>query len=189
MPAEKKELEEIRHDLNLLEAALYVSGRPLTLKELGSVLKTRSKRKVRNITKKLVSEYSNRNSALEILKLKDERYVLQLKTAYSPSVKKLVNRPLLSSGPLKTISLIAYKQPISQKQVVDARGRHAYSHIKLLKEMGLIAHEKNGRSQILRTTEYFSDYFGLSHDISTLKKELKHIFEDFLKQDPPTIQG
>jgi chromosome segregation and condensation protein ScpB len=49
--------------------------------------------------------------------------------------------------------------------------------------MSLIASERSGRSTVLRTTEYFADYFGLSHDIPTMKKELKHVFEDFLKQE------
>ncbi len=177
--------EKMRHELALLEAALYVAGRPLTLKELGSILKTRSKKKVKNLAKILMEEYAKRKSALEILELKDERYVLQLKADYTPRVRRLVNRPLLSSGPLKTLSYIAYRQPVSQKKVVEVRGHHAYGHIKLLKEMGLVAGERKGRSTVLRTTEYFADYFGLSHDTATMKRELKRVFEDFSKQEKP----
>lgn len=177
--------EKMQHELALLEAALYVAGRPLTLKELGSILKTRSKKKVKNLAKILMEEYAKRKSALEILELKDERYVLQLKADYTPRVRRLVNRPLLSSGPLKTLSYIAYRQPVSQKKVVEVRGHHAYGHIKLLKEMGLVAGERKGRSTVLRTTEYFADYFGLSHDTATMKRELKRVFEDFSKQEKP----
>jgi len=176
-------LEKVQHDLALLEAALYVAGRPLDLNELCSVLKTRSKNKTRKLAKTLMKEYASKNTALEILELKDERYVLQLKAEFTPYVKKLVTRPLLSTGPLKTLSYIAYRQPISQKRVVDVRGHHVYGHIKMLKEMGLIAAERSGRSSVLRTTEYFADYFGLSHDVATMKKELKHVFEDFSKQE------
>ena len=139
--------EKMRHELALLEAALYVAGRPLTLKELGSILKTRSKKKVKNLAKILMEEYAKRKSALEILELKDERYVLQLKADYTPRVRRLVNRPLLSSGPLKTLSYIAYRQPVSQKKVVEVRGHHAYGHIKLLKEMGLVAGERKDAQQ------------------------------------------
>jgi segregation and condensation protein B len=177
--------EKILHDLALLEAALYVAGRPLDLKELCSVLNTRSKNKARKLAKTLMREYARRNTSLEILELKDERYVLQLKAEFTPHVRKLVNRPLLSAGPLKTLSYIAYRQPISQKRVVEVRGRHAYGHVKLLKEMSLIAGERSGRSTVLRTTEYFADYFSLSHDTATMKKELKHVFEDFAKQEKP----
>jgi segregation and condensation protein B len=170
-------IEKVQRDMALLEAALYVAGRPLDLNELCSVLKTRSKNKARKLVKMLTEEYVSRNTALEILELKDERYVLQLKAELTPYVKKLVTRPLLSMGPLKTLSYIAYRQPIPQKRVVEVRGHHVYIHIKLLREMGLVAAERSGRSSVLRTTEYFADYFGLSHDIPTMKKELKKVFE------------
>ena len=180
---EKHAAEKMQRDLALLEAALYVAGRPLDLNELCSVLKTRSKNKTKKLAKMLMKEYASRNTALEILELKDERYVLQLKAEFTSHVKKLVTRPLLSTGPLKTLSYIAYRQPISQKRVVEVRGHHVYGHIRLLKEMGLVAAERSGRSTVLRTTEYFADYFGLSHDVVTMKKELKHVFEDFSKQE------
>ena len=108
--------------------------------------------------------------------------MLQVKADFTPLVKRLVNRPLLSSGPLKTLSYIAYRQPISQKRVIEVRGQHAYGHVKLLKEMGLIAAERSGRSMALKTTEYFADYFGLLHDPSLMKKELKRIFGDAIKE-------
>ncbi|MEM4713135.1 MAG: SMC-Scp complex subunit ScpB [Candidatus Bathyarchaeia archaeon] len=164
-------------DLALVEAALYVAGRPLDLSELCSVLKTRSKNKAKRLVKMLAQEYAKRDTALEILELKDERFVLQLKAEFTPHVRKLVKRPLLSTGPLKTLSYIALRQPVSQKRVVEVRGHHAYGHIKLLKEMGLVAVERKGRASILKTTEYFADYFGLSHDIPTMKRELKKILE------------
>ena len=175
--------EKTQHCLALLEAALYVAGRPLDLNELCSVLGTRSKKKVKKLADILVQGYAARNTALEILELKDERFVLQVKADFTPLVKRLVNRPLLSSGPLKTLSYIAYRQPVSQKRVVDVRGQHAYGHIKLLKEMGLIAAERSGRSMALRTTDYFADYFGLTQDTALMKKELKRIFGEALKEE------
>lgn len=173
----KQVLEKLQRELALVEAALYVAGRPLDLLELCSVLKTRSKTKAKKLVMKIMQEYAKRNTALEILELKDERYVLQLKADFTPHVRKLVKRPLLSTGPLKTLAYIALRQPVSQKRVIEVRGHHAYGHIKLLKEMGLIVSERKGRSSILRTTDYFADYFGLSHDISIMKRELKKIFE------------
>jgi segregation and condensation protein B len=158
-----------------------VAGRPLDLNELCQVIGSRSKRKAQKYADMLMQEYAARNTALEILALKEERYVLQVKADFTPLIKKLVNRPLLSSGPLKTLSYIAYRQPVSQKRVIDVRGQHAYGHVKLLKDMGLIAAERSGRSMALKTTDYFADYFGLTHDTSVMKKDLKRIFGDALK--------
>jgi segregation and condensation protein B len=173
--------EKMQRRLRLLEAALYVAGRPLTINELCSVLNTRSKNKTKKYTKLLIQEYLARNTALEILELKDDRYVLQLKADFTPLVKKLVNRPLLSPGPLKTLSYIAYRQPVQQKRVIQARGQHAYGHVKLLRDMGLVSAEHAGRSMILRTTDYFADYFGLTQDTATMKRELKRIFGEAKK--------
>jgi segregation and condensation protein B len=179
-----------QNDLALVEAALYVAGHPLDMNELCSVLKTRSKARTRKVVEKLIQDYLNRNTALEILELKDERFVMQLKSDFTPHVKKFVNRPLLSIGPLKTLSYIAYRQPIVQKRVIDVRGHHAYGHIKELKDMGLIASERNGRSMVLRTTEYFADYFGLSQDTASMKRELKRVFENFPRvEDPRSEDG
>ena len=175
--------EKTLGDVSLTEAALYVAGRPLDLNDLCSVLKTRSKNRARRTIDRLMQEYGTRNTALEILELKSERFVLQVKAEFTPHVRKFVNRPLLSVGPLKTLSYIAYRQPIQQKRVIDVRGRHAYGHIKVLREMGLVGGERSGRSQILRTTEYFADYFGLSLDTAVMKKELKHVFEEPLKPE------
>ncbi len=177
-----QEAEKRQLCIRLLEAALYVAGRPLDLNGLCSVLNTRSKKKTKKYTKMLIQEYSARNTALEILELKDERYVLQLKADYTPLVKKLVTRPLLSSGPLKTLSYIAYRQPVSQKRVIEVRGQHAYGHVKVLRDMGLVAAERAGRSMTLRTTDYFADYFGLTHDTATMKRELKRIFGEAMKE-------
>ena len=85
--------EKIKKDKVLVEAALYVAGRPLDLKELCSVLNTRSKKKTKKIVKMLIEEYCSKRTALEIISLKDERYVLQLKAEFTPLVKKLINRP------------------------------------------------------------------------------------------------
>jgi len=175
--------EKTQRSLALLEAALYVAGRPLDLNELCAVLGSRSKKKAKKFATILMQEYSARNTALEILELKDERFVLQVKADFTPLVKRLVNRPLLSSGPLKTLSYIAYRQPVTQKRVIDVRGQHAYGHVKLLKDMGLIAAERSGRSMALRTTDYFADYFGLIQDTSMMKKELKRIFGEALKDE------
>ena len=171
------------HALTLLEAALYVAGRPLDINELCQVVGSRSKKRVMGYADSLIEQYKARNCAMEILALKDERYVLQVKAEFTPLIKKLVNRPLLSSGPLKTLSYIAYRQPITQKRVIEVRGQHAYGHVKLLKDMGLIMSERSGRSLALRTTDYFADYFGLTTDTSLMKKDLKKIFGEAIKED------
>ena len=173
--AKPSELEKQQQRLALIVSALYVAGRPLDIKTLASVIKTRSKDLVRQLARTLRQEYESRPTSLEILELEDSRFVLQLKPKYSPRVQRLAIRPLLTTGPLKTLSYIAYRQPVSQKHVIDVRGNHAYSHLKQIEELRLIKRERVGRTKILRTTPFFADYFGLSHDLRGMKRQLKKI--------------
>ena len=165
--------DKSEQDLALIEGALCVAGRPLDLRTLGSILKTRSEKKVLKLTKNLVREYEKQGRALEVLELSDKRFVLQLKKEYTKRVRRLAIRPLLRTGPLKTLSYVAYRQPVPQTQVIEARGRHAYVHLKQMEEMGLITREAYGRTKMIQTTRSFADYFGLSHDLRALKRQLK----------------
>jgi chromosome segregation and condensation protein ScpB len=49
--------------------------------------------------------------------------------------------------------------------------------------MGLILSERAGRTLALKTTDYFADYFGLTTDTIVLKKDLKKIFGEAIKED------
>ncbi|HML02177.1 MAG TPA: SMC-Scp complex subunit ScpB [Candidatus Bathyarchaeia archaeon] len=178
LPEETKQ----RQDLALLEAALYVAGRPLDLKTLCPVLKTRSAAKIKRLATILSEDYKARHTALEVLELADERFVLQLKPKFTSYVRRLAIRPLLSSGPLKTLSYIAFRQPISQAHVVAVRGSHAYGHVKQLEELGLIVRERVKRGFVMKTTEFFADYFGFSHDARIMKRQLKDVFKDSVEE-------
>ena len=174
---------EDKEILALLEAALYVAGRPLDPRTLGSVVKIRSKKKIQVLVRNLVAEYLKYDGALELMELDDGRFVLQLKPQYVSSVKRLVMRPLLSSGPLKTLAYIAYRQPVAQAHVVAVRGSQAYIHIQDLKSLGLLTTENLGKTKLLRTTEVFADYFNLSRDLRLMKHQLKALFDATNKTD------
>ena len=165
----------------LCEAALYVSGRPLDLKIIGSIIGARSEEKIRALVRAVKERYEKSDSPIQVLELPDGRFVMQLKPEFSRHVRKLSNRPLLTPGPLRTLSYIALRQPVAQSKVIAVRGKLAYQHVKQLKEMDLISYEKLGRSKTLRTTVAFADYFNLNHDTSILKKELKNILD--VKED------
>src|SRR5712691_3779161 len=161
----------------LVEAALYVSGRPLDFKTIGSVIGARSEEKIRSIARAIAERYTRMNSPVQVLELPDGRFVMQLRPEFVKNVRKLSNRPLLTPAPLRTLSFIALRQPISQSHVVRVRGKLAYQHVKQLKEMDLISYDKLGRTRVLRTTITFADYFNLNHDPALLKKELKNVLD------------
>ena len=179
---EKPQPTKAKTKLALVEAALYVTGKPLDLRTLGAVVGFRSEEKVKELGRLLKERYGSNGSALEVLELSDGRFVMQLKPQYVPDVKRLATRQLLTPGPMKTLSFIAYRQPIIQSYVAKVRGNLAYSHVKQLRDIGLITEEKVGRTKMLRTTPNFADYFNLSHETPALKKQLEHLFENIKTQ-------
>ncbi len=184
-----------KHQIDLIEAALYAAGRPLDLETLSTLTKARSKETVRVLADKLVMRYKEMNGALELLRLQDGRYVMQLRPDLVRGVMRLVTKKLLTRGPLRTLSFIAVKQPVTQAYVVKVRGNLAYGHIRTLCDKGLVSEERLGRTKILRTTNTFADYFNLSSDSRIMKRQLEKVFEQLkakntrpFKAQPPTNQ-
>lgn len=175
---ETSQEERVKSQVSMIEAALYVTGKPLDISILGSILNLRSEDKIRRLASVLKEKYTQSAGALEVLELSDGRYVMQLKPEYSKSVKRLATRQLLTPGPLKTLSYIALRQPVAQSHLAKVRGNLAYGHVKQLRDMGLISEEKLGRSKVLRTTPSFADYFNLSQDSRLMKKQIQKIFEE-----------
>jgi segregation and condensation protein B len=154
-----------------IEAALYSAGRPLSLDELVKASGTNSKEKTHRFVNDLAKKVKSAFKAIEIAQLEDGNYVLQLRPEYTPLVRKFAQHPLLPSGALKTLSYIAYEQPVTSKRLVQIRGSQVYSHIKVLEQLQFVEHENLGRLKVYRTTTKFQNYFGIT-DLNTVKSRL-----------------
>jgi segregation and condensation protein B len=155
-----------------IEAALYSAGRPLKIEELIRASGTESRTKTYNILNNLMRKSKSAFKAIEIVTLPDGSYVFQLKPEYSSTVKKYASKPVLPKATLKTLSYIAYMQPISSKQLVETRGSGVYSHLKELRQLDFINHQNVGRLKIYTTTDKFQKYFGIQGDVENLKQRL-----------------
>ncbi|WP_456326437.1 SMC-Scp complex subunit ScpB [Palaeococcus sp. (in: euryarchaeotes)] len=158
-------------DKALVEAALFVAGRPLSVRELSKALGIKSHDYLEKLIELLAAEYAERKSAIEIVRVLGDKYVLQLKQEYSQRVLHLMPRPDLRTGELKTLALIAYLQPIEQSKLVKLRGSQAYEHVKHLLSMGLIYAEPYERTKILGTTPKFAELYGFPENDPVLIKE------------------
>ena len=155
-----------------IEAALYSAGRPLRIEELVKASGTESKTKTAEILDSLMKKTRNSFKALEIVTLPDGSFVFQLKPEYSATIRKYASRPILPKATLKTLSYIAYMQPISSKQLVETRGSGVYAHLKELKQLDFVRNENVGRLKIFTTTDKFQKYFGIQGDVDALKQRL-----------------
>ena len=152
-----------------IEAVLFTTARVLQIKDIAEILEEENEEVVEDAMLELIMDYSSRDSALEI---DDENgYILQVKTEHMDIVEKLC--PVELSKPvLKTLTVIALKEPIRQAELKVYRS-NAYEHIAELVEKGLVAktRDKNGRSFNVSTTPKFTEYFKLKGDLRSLMKQ------------------
>jgi segregation and condensation protein B len=154
-----------------IEAALYSSGRPMSIEELVKATGLNSREKIKKILLGLTKKINEVFYALELKELEDGNYVLQLKSEYGSLIRKFAKQPILQSSALKTLSYVVYEQPITSKRLVHIRGTQAYSHVKYLEQLGFIEHESVGRLKVYKTTKKFQDYFGIS-DLNIIKDSI-----------------
>ncbi|QLH06294.1 SMC-Scp complex subunit ScpB [Nitrosopumilus ureiphilus] len=165
-------IENMNEATARIEAALYSAGRPLRLEDIIRASGTESRTKTLELLESIMKKTKNVFKALEVVILPDGSYVMQLKPEYSSTVKRYASKPVLPNATLKTLSYIAYMQPISSKQLVETRGSGVYSHLKELRQLDYISHQNVGRLKIYSTTEKFQKYFGIQGDVEDLKQRL-----------------
>lgn len=154
-----------------IEAVLFTTAKALKVKEIAEILSS-AVEETEEALLDLIMEYSSRDGALEIDD--EEGYILQVKTEHMDIVEKLC--PVeLKPAVLKTLTVIALKEPIRQSYLKDLRGSNAYEHVQELVNKGLISRnkDKNGRSFNLKTTQKFAEYFKIKGDAKSLAKILE----------------
>ncbi len=167
----------------LIEAALFVSAEPISAEEIARITGI-EKDRIKAAVERLRKEYEERGSALQIKEIGEAHFYMQAKDAYAGPLMNLV-RPAVSGEMLKTLSFIAFRQPVTQAEAVKARGYKVYDHVKELENKGFIAAEPHGRTKVLTTTKKFADYFGLAEDLAELKKRMG----EMLKGEGIAAQG
>ncbi len=162
------ELQELK---SKIEAVLFTTAKALKVKEIADILNVDTDIAEEALLD-LIMDYSSRDGALEIDD--EDGYILQVKMEHMDIVEKLC--PVeLKPAVLKTLTVIALKEPIRQSYLKELRGSTAYEHIPELLEKGLISKtkDKNGRSFNIRTTKKFNEYFKLKGDAKALAKILE----------------
>ena len=153
-----------------IEAVLFITARAVTLEEISNILGV-EKEEVEEAILELIMDYSAREGALEIDD--EDGYIIQVKEDYIDIVELLC--PVdLKPGVLRTLTVIALKEPIRQSDLKELRS-NAYEHIQELLDKGLITRtrDKNGRSFNIKTSPKFAEYFKLKGDTATLIKVLE----------------
>lgn len=178
--------------LSQIEALLFVAGdEGLSIRQLAELLELPPSGLQQSMDKLVEKYHSDSDSALTILETANT-YKLVTKEAYAELLKSYAHTPInqsLSRASLETLSIIAYKQPITRIEVDNIRGVNSSGAISKLQAFDLVEEvgkkDVLGRPNLYATTSYFLDYMGINSldelvDVSNIdiKEEEVALFAD-----------
>ncbi len=139
-----------------VEAALFISGKFLTLQDL-IMLTDVNPIMLREILHKLERKYSK--GAIVLIN-KSESWKMDVSEKYHFLINKLATgKTEFTKAEQETLAVIAYKQPIKQSVVIKIRGNKAYDHIRKFTEINLVTAKRLGHTNELNLSEEFYEYF------------------------------
>jgi segregation and condensation protein B len=142
----------------LLEAALFVSDKPLSLDKLSTILEA-TNNETRKLLEQLKADLMENDRGYELVET-PEGFELRVKVEYRDKVVRLAPLADLSDGMMRSLALIVAKQPVKQSLIVKYQGNKAYGYIEALEKKGLIKTEKFQRTKLITLTPEFERYFG-----------------------------
>lgn len=168
-----------------IEALLFIAGEEgLSLREMAEVLDLPLTGLNQSLEKLAVKYQADEDSSLALLE-SSNRYRLVTKDTHADLLRKYSRTPInqtMSRALLETLSIVAYKQPITRIEVDEIRGVNSSAALTkllafdLLKDVG--RKEVIGRPRLYATTDYFLDFIGINH-----LEELPEISEHDLQQE------
>lgn len=150
----------------LVEEVLYVWAEPISIDELSKILYDFSKADIRKCLDQMIDERNNIDSGLVIRRFNNS-YQLTTRKASDKYFENLLSKSekKLTNSTLETLSIIAYKQPITRVEIDKIRGVNSQSTIDSLLEKNLIKEkgrlDKIGKPIIYGTTDMFLKYFNI----------------------------
>lgn len=158
----------------IIEEILYIWGEAIDINDLGKIIFDAEKSEIKKAIKEMMDERNNKESGL-IIKKYENKYQFATRPDHEKYISNIIKKSEknLSNSSLETISIIAYKQPITRAEIDKIRGVKSQSTIdslldkKLIRENGRL--DKIGKPIIYVTTDLFLKYFNIS-DLSQLPK-------------------
>lgn len=146
--------------LNIIEALLFAGGEPVSIGAVAKALDV-TNAEAKKLLEELQALYDDEKRGLCIVKM-ENFYQLTTRADYFDYIKNFVTTNTtnsLSQAALETLSIIAYRQPITRGEIEEIRGVKSSSSIELLLDRGLICEagrkETIGRPAFFTTTNEF----------------------------------
>lgn len=151
-----------------IESIIFISEGPIPTADIQNIIEGLDTQTVKNIIDELINDYAQRNGGIKLVEVAGG-YQLVTSPNYAQFIKKfykLRHAERLTMPSLETLSIIAYKQPVTKIEIESIRGVNIDGVIKNLQEKNLIRivgrKEVIGRPFVYGTTRNFLEYFGLN---------------------------
>ncbi len=161
----------------LIESLLFVSGEAISIKDIKKITEL-PEDEISALIAQIKEGYGSRDGGFLLAEIADG-YQFVSNPEFAPWIRKLrktTTSAKLSMAALETLSIIAYKQPITKIEVEQLRGVNSDGVVKSLLEKRLIKilgkKEVPGKPMLYGTTKEFLQYFGLKDlsELPTLKE-------------------
>ncbi|MGX4598910.1 SMC-Scp complex subunit ScpB [Faecalimicrobium sp. JNUCC 81] len=152
-----------REDIkNIIESVMFAYGDPISIKELNYIInEDLASKEIEFMLHSLMEEYKENNRGIQIIKL-ENKYQMCTNKEYASFIKKVLEpkkKKSLSQATLETLTIVAYKQPITKVEIEDIRGVKCDKVLQTLLENDLIVEagrlNRIGKPIIYKTTNEF----------------------------------
>ncbi len=200
VPRELEPVEDEREQEAVLEAVLFTMGRSVELSQLAAAI-GQSRETAAKAMERLSRRYEESGACgMQILHLEDS-YQMCTKSKYYENLIQVASAPkkqVLTEVMLETLSIIAYKQPVTKLEIEKIRGVKSDHAVNRLIEYNLVYEagrlDAPGRPALFATTEEFLRRFGVgsSEDLPSMnpeqREEIKAEVEEELQLQPEELE-
>ena len=186
MEVQIKKLEAV------IEAILFTMGEAVEVDRIAAAVE-HDEDTVRKIIRNMMDRYEEEDRGIQIIEL-DGSFQMCTKTSMYDAIIKIAHVPkkhVLTDVLLETLSIIAYKQPITKQEIEAIRGVKTDHAVNKLVEYNLVCEigrmDAPGRPILFGTTEDFLRYFGI-HSLEELPVPATDKVEDFKAEAEEEIQ-
>lgn len=200
VPRELEPVEDEREQEAVLEAVLFTMGRSVELSQLAAAI-GQSRETAAKAMERLSRRYEESGACgMQILHLEDS-YQMCTKSKYYENLIQVASAPkkqVLTEVMLETLSIIAYKQPVTKLEIEKIRGVKSDHAVNRLIEYNLVYEagrlDAPGRPALFATTEEFLRRFGVgsTEDLPSMnpeqREEIKAEVEEELQLQPEELE-
>ncbi|MBD3210004.1 hypothetical protein GF318_01330 [Candidatus Micrarchaeota archaeon] len=148
----------MKEEKQLIEAALFISGRDMSLKELRTLTGIGALGYLRGVVDELRKDYDERKSALEIMEA-NGKYSIKVRNEYIGRVKEFAQDTEISRSALRTLAYLSKHDGMLKSNLVKRLGSGVYQDVKELTASEFVKQQKAGRTSRLILTDKFKKYF------------------------------